>query len=128
MDIHCPWKVTYTPPHIINALLWNPIELSLSDLWKIKSDLQGDSFCNTMVDIVDLGYGCCRVEEARDILEEVVQLKEEKLGAVHPDVEEDRERLQELLNQVGQTTAAHKRSRKLVELLSTARKAFHTSK
>lgn len=81
-----------------------------------------------MVDIVDLGNGCCRVEEARDILEEVVHLKEEKLGAVHPDVEEDRARLQELLNQVGQTTAAHKRSRKLVELLSTARKAFHTSK
>lgn len=69
----------------------------------------------------------CRIEEARDLLEEVVRVKEEKLGAVHPDVGEDRARLQALLAE-GQATT-YKRPRKIVEMLSSARKAsLHTSK
>lgn len=72
------------------------------------------------------GRRICRTEEARELLEEVVRMKEEKLGAVHPDVGEDRARLQVLLSE-GQTTT-YKRSRKLVEMLTSARKAFHTSK
>jgi hypothetical protein len=70
----------------------------------------------------------CRTEEAKGLLEEVVRVKEEKLGAVHPDVNEDRARLQALLDsEVGHTTT-YKKSRKLVEMLTSARKAFHTSK
>jgi tetratricopeptide (TPR) repeat protein len=69
-----------------------------------------------------------RTEEAKGLLEEVVRVKEEKLGAVHPDVNEDRARLQALLDsEVGHTTT-YKKSRKLVEMLTSARKAFHTSK
>lgn len=67
-----------------------------------------------------------RTEEARELLEEVVRVKEEKLGAVHPDVGEDRARLQALLSE-GQSTT-YKRSRKLVDMLTSARKAFHTFK
>lgn len=68
----------------------------------------------------------CRTEEARELLEEVVRVKEEKLGAVHPDVGEDRARLQALLS--GGQTTTYKRSRKLVEMLSSARRAFSTPK
>jgi hypothetical protein len=68
----------------------------------------------------------CRTEESRELLEEVVRVKEEKLGAVHPDVGEDRARLQALVSE-GQTPT-YKRSRKLVDMLTSARKAFHTSK
>lgn len=68
-----------------------------------------------------------RTEEARELLEEVVRVKEEKLGAVHPDVGEDRARLQALLSESGRSTT-YKRSRKLVEMLTSARKTFHTSK
>jgi len=66
------------------------------------------------------------MQEARELLEEVVRVKEEKLGAVHPDVCEDRARLQAFLAD-GQPTT-FRRSRKLVEMLTSARKALHTSK
>ena len=68
----------------------------------------------------------CRTEDARKLLEEVVRVKEEKLGAVHPDVGEDRARLQALMSE--EPTTTFKRSRKLVEILTSARKALHTSK
>lgn len=69
----------------------------------------------------------CRSEDALALLEEVVHVKEEKLGTTHPEVQDDRKRLQEMLDQGGRTTT-YKKSRKLVDLLSNARKAFHASK
>jgi len=69
-----------------------------------------------------------RFEEARKLLEEVVKLKEKKLGAVHPDVAEDRARLQAIISETVGHPATYKKSRKLVEMLTSARKAFHTSK
>jgi hypothetical protein len=68
-----------------------------------------------------------RIEDAITLLEEMLEVKEEKLGTMHPDVQDDRQRLHELLNQQGRMTS-HKKSRKLVELLSNARKVFQTSK
>jgi hypothetical protein len=62
----------------------------------------------------------CRLEEAIKLLEYVVQVKEDKLGTVHPDVHDDRERLQELLKDVGRTYTP--KTRRLEELLITARK------
>jgi tetratricopeptide (TPR) repeat protein len=61
-----------------------------------------------------------RLDEATQLLEDVLQSKEEKLGTVHPDVHDDRERLQELLKDVGRTYTP--KSRRLEELLLTARK------
>lgn len=61
-----------------------------------------------------------RLDEATQLLEDVLQAKEDKLGTVHPDVHDDRERLQELLKDVGRTYTP--KSRRLEELLLTARK------
>lgn len=61
-----------------------------------------------------------RLDEATQLLEDVVQAKEDRLGTVHPDVHDDRERLQELLKDVGRTYTP--KSRRLEELLLTARK------
>ncbi len=68
----------------------------------------------------------CRVEDAIKLLEEVVEIKEEKLGTVHPDVHNDQERLQQLLKDVGRTYI-HK-TRKLEELLLSARNENHRLK
>lgn len=62
----------------------------------------------------------CRLDEATQLLEDIVQAKEDKMGTVHPDVHDDRERLQELLKDVGRTYTP--KSRRLEELLLTARK------
>lgn len=67
-----------------------------------------------------------RVEDAIKLLEEVVEIKEEKLGTVHPDVHNDQERLQQLLKDVGRTYI-HK-TRKLEELLLSARNENHRLK
>lgn len=61
-----------------------------------------------------------RLDEATQLLEYILQAKEDKLGTVHPDVHDDRERLQELLKDVGRTYTP--KSRRLEELLLTARK------
>lgn len=61
-----------------------------------------------------------RLDEATQLLEDVLQAKEDKLGTVHPDVHDDRERLQELLKDVGRTYTP--KSRRLEELLLNARK------
>ncbi len=68
-----------------------------------------------------------RIEDAITLLEEMLEVKEEKLGTMHPDVQDDRQCWHELLNQQGRITS-HKKSRKLAELLSNARKVFQTSK
>lgn len=66
-----------------------------------------------------LGFAGYRLDEATQLLEDVLQSKEEKLGTVHPDVHDDRERLQELLKDVGRTYTP--KSRRLEDLLLTAR-------
>ncbi|CAM6070755.1 unnamed protein product [Sphagnum tenellum] len=57
------------------------------------------------------------------LLEEMLEVKEEKLGTMHLDVEEEGQCVHKLLNQQGCITS-HKKSRKLVELLSNVRKVF----
>lgn len=42
-----------------------------------------------------------RSDDAIRLLEEIVDVNEGRLGTVHPDVEEDRQRLEELLNETG---------------------------
>ncbi|CAM6045075.1 unnamed protein product [Sphagnum compactum] len=80
--------------------------------------------CNNLAGTYDaLG----RIEDAITLLEEMLEVKEEKLGTMHPYVQDDHQCLHELLNQQGRSTR-HKKFRKLVELLSNARKVFQTSK
>lgn len=45
-----------------------------------------------------------RSDDAIRLLEEIVDVNEVRLGTVHPDVEEDRQRLKELLKEAGQMT------------------------
>lgn len=44
-----------------------------------------------------------RVEEAIDILENVLKLREEKLGTANPDVNDEKKRLADLLKETGRT-------------------------
>lgn len=82
-----------------------------------------------MMDCDNVCSSGCRMEEARKLMEEVVSVKEATLGAVHPDVAEDRARLQAIISEVpGHRSTTFKKSRKLVEMLTSARKAFHSSK
>jgi hypothetical protein len=43
------------------------------------------------------------VEDAIEILEHVVKVREEKLGTANPDVEEEKKRLAELLKEAGRS-------------------------
>ena len=43
----------------------------------------------------------CRVDDAIEILEYVVGMREEKLGTANPDVDDERRRLEELLKEAG---------------------------
>lgn len=44
---------------------------------------------------------CCRVEDAIEILEYILKVREEKLGTANPDVDDEKRRLGELLKQAG---------------------------
>ena len=44
---------------------------------------------------------CCRVEDAIEILEYILKVREEKLGTANPDVDDEKKRLTELLKQAG---------------------------
>lgn len=44
-----------------------------------------------------------RVDEAIELLEHVVKVREEKLGTANPDVEDERRRLAELLKEAGRS-------------------------
>lgn len=77
--------------------------------------------CNNLAGTYWEDRGC------HHLLEEMLEVKEEKLGTMHLDVQDNGQCLHELLNQQGCITS-HKKSRKLVELLSNVRKVFQTSK
>lgn len=58
-----------------------------------------------------------RVEDAIEIMEFVVKLREEKLGSANPEVDEERRRLSELLKEVGR--ARNKKAKSLDNLIAT---------
>lgn len=60
-------------------------------------------------------YGFYRLDDAIEILDYVVGMREEKLGTANPDVDDERRRLSELLKEAGR--ARNRKSRSLVTLL-----------
>ena len=48
-------------------------------------------------------FSFIRLDDAIKILEYVLKLREEKLGTAHPDVEDEKKRLTELLKEAGRT-------------------------
>ena len=56
-----------------------------------------------------------RVEDAIEILEYVLKVREEKLGTANPDVDEEKRRLAELLKEVGR--ARNKKAKSLENLI-----------
>ncbi|OIW12402.1 hypothetical protein TanjilG_04151 [Lupinus angustifolius] len=59
-----------------------------------------------------------RVEDAIEILEHVVGMREEKLGTANPDVDDEKRRLEELLKEAGR--ARNRKSRRSLETLLDA--------
>lgn len=59
--------------------------------------------------------GFYRLDDAIEILDYVVGMREEKLGTANPDVDDERRRLSELLKEAGR--ARNRKSRSLVTLL-----------
>lgn len=57
----------------------------------------------------------CRLDEAIEILEHVVLMREEKLGTANPDVDDEKRRLGELLKEAGR--ARNRKARSLENLL-----------
>lgn len=60
-------------------------------------------------------YGFYRLDDAIEILDYVVGMREEKLGTANPDVDDERRRLSELLKEAGR--ARNRKTRSLVTLL-----------
>ncbi|KAG6557807.1 hypothetical protein Mapa_000574 [Marchantia paleacea] len=60
-----------------------------------------------------------RTHDAISLLETILEVKEDRLGTIHPEVEDERERLTVLLNEVGRSRK--RRSNTLEELLSMAK-------
>ena len=60
----------------------------------------------------------CRVDDAIEILEYVVGMREEKLGTANPDVDDEKRRLAELLKEAGKTR--NTKSRRSLETLLDA--------
>lgn len=60
---------------------------------------------------------CCRLDDAIEILEYVVGMREEKLGTANPDVDDEKRRLAELLKEAGR--ARNRKTRSLETLLDT---------
>ncbi|GLJ19477.1 hypothetical protein SUGI_0351700 [Cryptomeria japonica] len=65
-----------------------------------------------------------RVEDAITLLEDILEVKEDRLGTVHPDVEDERQRLTELLKETGRSRS--KRTHTLQDLLLLSTK--HSSR
>lgn len=65
--------------------------------------------------LVDLYGFHCRVEDAIEILEHVLKLREEKLGIANPDFEDEKSRLAELLKEAGR--ARNKKAKSLENLI-----------
>lgn len=59
----------------------------------------------------------CRLDEAIEILEYVVGIREEKLGTANPDVDDEKRRLAELLKEAGRVR--NRKARSLETLLDT---------
>lgn len=59
----------------------------------------------------------CRLDEAIEMLEYVVGMREEKLGTANPDVADEKRRLAELLKEAGR--ARSRKARSLENLLET---------
>lgn len=57
----------------------------------------------------------CRVENAVEILEYILKVREEKLGTANPDVDEEKRRLAELLKEAGR--ARNKKAKSLENLI-----------
>lgn len=71
-----------------------------------------------------LDFGCvsqsdslCRLEDAIEILEFVVGMREEKLGTANPDVDDEKKRLAELLKEAGRVR--NRKARSLENLLDS---------
>ena len=60
----------------------------------------------------------CRVDDAIEILEYVVGMREEKLGTANPDVDDEKRRLAELLKEAGR--ARNRKARRSLETLLDA--------
>lgn len=58
-----------------------------------------------------------RVEDAIEILEYILKIREEKLGTANPDVDDEKKRLAELLKEAGRTR--NKKGKSLENLLDT---------
>jgi len=57
----------------------------------------------------------CRVDDAIEMLEYVVGMREEKLGTANPDVDDEKRRLAELLKEAGR--ARNRKSKRSLETL-----------
>jgi hypothetical protein len=57
----------------------------------------------------------CRVDDAIEMLEYVVGMREEKLGTANPDVDDEKRRLAELLKEAGR--ARNRKSKRSLENL-----------
>lgn len=68
--------------------------------------------------VVDCAFAH-RTREAIGLLEKVLEVKESQFGVVHPEVEEEKQRLQQLLKDVG-IRARIRKSNTLKELLHMA--------
>lgn len=55
-------------------------------------------------------YGVNRLDDAIEILEHVVQMREEKLGTATPEVYDEKKRLSELLKEAGRIRSRKARS------------------
>ena len=58
-----------------------------------------------------------RVEDAIEILEQVLKVREEQLGTANPDVDDEKRRLAELLKEVGR--ARNRKAKSLENLLDS---------
>ena len=66
-----------------------------------------------------------RLYDAIEILEFIVGMREEKLGTAHPDVEDEKKRLAELLKEAGRVR--NRKNRSLETLLDTSQNTKATS-
>lgn len=66
-----------------------------------------------------------RLDDAIEILEFIVGMREEKLGTANPDVEDEKKRLAELLKEAGRVR--NRKNRSLETLLDTSQNTKATS-
>lgn len=69
-------------------------------------------------DIFLISQTSCRLDDAIEILEYIVGMREEKLGTANPDVDDEKRRLAELLKEAGR--GRNRKARSLETLLDTS--------